>query len=347
MALLCGHRTEVADIVACKVDEERENRVFKSDAEMAEKDGNFYEIVVSVCTEGWICSWDSLTGRCKRRRKLPPWVGTPCIMKTLPQSQRYIAICCDGSIPGSFRNVNGNDVTNEFKKIANDDDREISLERSASIKKEMRGTILVVDSSSLAIVQVVFHGQLGIGTVKALSLFTEADLSHKLIISDQSGQIRAWNITLDKREKSENGSDQLWKEYSSSETDFGGNTKSVSLSFDGSYVLLVLSTHWVVISTKDQIIVQESSQLDGNPPDISWVGGLFLVGTNVQTMPENRQYIFLIWDSQGGATLYSMQNTCSNMAMREVFQLPPFSSNPELQYTVRYCQLSDLLICVT
>lgn len=353
MTILCGHATLIADLAACRLDEVKESGVYNNGASVVDKNfcglPDFCEIIVSVCVEGWLCAWDSLTGRCRRRRKLPPWVGSPCIMTTLLGAQQYVAIACDGWTTGFSRSLASNDGDNGMRRLV-DDARTMAWERSGSTKKDMRGAIIIVDSLTLGVLQVVYNGFLGIGRVKALLALPETDLVHKVMVSDPAGRIRVWNVSLEMQGKGEAGGEQ-WKKVNSSflqkEAEFTENTETVSFSSDGSYALLVFSTCWVIILTEDQSIVQESAQIEGKAAESGWVGGLFLVGTGVSVKFKSSQSMFLVWDAFGGARVYSLQNKLTQMPVaKEVCWLPPISSDCKLQFRFKYHQLRELLICV-
>lgn len=117
-------------------------------------DGSYGELI-SACTDGVLCVWSRGSGHCRRRRKLPPWVGSPCIVRTLPTSPRYVCIGCCFIDPRSIDSFEGG---------------EASADKGRNHGKHSKTTVVIVDTHGLTIVQTVFHGNLSIGRLDFMDI---------------------------------------------------------------------------------------------------------------------------------------------------------------------------------
>ncbi|XP_020690523.1 uncharacterized protein LOC110105387 [Dendrobium catenatum] len=79
----------------------------------------------------------------RRRRKLPKWAGIPSHLAALPSSPRHVLIACSSG-------------------------------------ESSKSPVLIVDSSTLLLVQTILHGSLGIGYVKSMAI---VGLQHVLIVA--------------------------------------------------------------------------------------------------------------------------------------------------------------------
>lgn len=358
MASLCGHAAAITDLVTCKINEVKEKRSHDSldDKNLPYPYGmsNACEIVVSVCLEGWLCAWDSLTGRCRRRRKLPPWVGKPSRMITLPKGQRHVCISCDGSHLSFPRSSSINDGDNGIRSLV-DNARTMALEKYGGINNNMRATVLVVDASTLCVLQVVYNGFVGIGPVKSIVAVPVGGRMHKVMVSDQFGRIRTWAVDEGRHGKYESGNELSEQVIPSSHKRNVGNmenTQTISFSSDGVYLLLVFSSYWVILLTENQSTILESANLElksSMPDNFFWVGGFFLVGSSdsIANNVDNKRSLFLVWDVFGGAMLYSLQrNDDQTFATNVVCRVSTVATSGEGHFMVKFCQLKDLLMCV-
>ncbi|KAK1322376.1 hypothetical protein QJS10_CPA03g00288 [Acorus calamus] len=93
MAMLCGHASAIAGLSVCKpivghAESQSTDPAIPHDSTIA---------LMSACADGVLCVWSRSTGHCRRRRKLPPWVGSPFKMSVLPASPRYVCIACSSA----------------------------------------------------------------------------------------------------------------------------------------------------------------------------------------------------------------------------------------------------------
>lgn len=76
VAMLCGHAAAVADLEICTPGKD-----YKVTQSLTDKDimSEVSHALISACVDGVLCTWSSVSGHCKRRWKLLPWVGSFCI----------------------------------------------------------------------------------------------------------------------------------------------------------------------------------------------------------------------------------------------------------------------------
>ncbi|KAH7405282.1 hypothetical protein KP509_15G063500 [Ceratopteris richardii] len=341
--ILCGHTAGILALVACGVD--KINGVSGQNSVNSIIDGDFSElnsfgIILSICADGWICVWDCLTRQCKQRRKLPQSLGIPTGMTLLNGAKHYVVIVCDGhnaALSGSI----GEDTDGKTGKLINDA-RLISWERNGNIVGESEIFLIIVDTSTLGVVQVVHFGLPNILQVKAITAVHEGEYQHKVILSDASGHVHVWRITLEGEEESkpvaDGQGDNFCTSFLEDNPELGGAI-SVCFSPDGSYVLLVFGRKWVLKSTNDQSVLHQSFKNEGTYGDPDWSGGLFLLGNHMNSCP------FLVWDTHGGATFYGVQTT-EAVAVEEICYISSFQRDSGCFSCFKYQQLSNLLLCI-
>ncbi|BBH03400.1 Transducin/WD40 repeat-like superfamily protein [Prunus dulcis] len=92
MAMLCGHAAPIADLGICDPlvvsGSEGRDSLGDGDGEVSSSPHS-HGALISACADGMLCVWSRSSGHCRRRRKLPPWVGSPSMVRTLPSNQRY------------------------------------------------------------------------------------------------------------------------------------------------------------------------------------------------------------------------------------------------------------------
>ncbi|BBH03401.1 Transducin/WD40 repeat-like superfamily protein, partial [Prunus dulcis] len=93
MAMLCGHAAPIADLGICDplVVSGSEGRDSLGDGDgdgEVSSSPHSHGALISACADGMLCVWSRSSGHCRRRRKLPPWVGSPSMVRTLPSNQR-------------------------------------------------------------------------------------------------------------------------------------------------------------------------------------------------------------------------------------------------------------------
>ncbi|XP_020583886.1 uncharacterized protein LOC110026981 [Phalaenopsis equestris] len=125
LAFLCGHAAEIVGLSSC----------FPSavvpPASNSMPSTLYPPALLSACADGVLCVWSAGSFCCRRRRKLPPWAGSPSHLVALPSAPRYVCIACSSG-------------------------------------EASKSSVLIVDSKTLIVVQTVFHGSMSIGCVKSI-----------------------------------------------------------------------------------------------------------------------------------------------------------------------------------
>ncbi|XP_057802773.1 uncharacterized protein LOC131018061 [Salvia miltiorrhiza] len=167
VAMLCGHAAPIADLGICFPLEPSENSV-KCGA------------LISAGSDGVLCVWSRESGHCRRRRKLPPWTGSPFMIRTLPLNKRYVCIAC------TFVNVN-----QEHPSTVLVEGHESLTDIEVQNSNPLKCTVVIVDSFTLGVVQTVFHGNVCIGPLKSTAVvFTSEDMETQMVmIIDVFGKV--------------------------------------------------------------------------------------------------------------------------------------------------------------
>ncbi|KAG7557423.1 WD40 repeat [Arabidopsis suecica] len=93
IAMLCGHTAPIVDLAVCDPTTVSGNGVTADCSDTSNMDPFVKcSVWISVCTDGVLCVWSTSCGNCRRRRKLPPWVGSSSILCTLPSEPRYVCV---------------------------------------------------------------------------------------------------------------------------------------------------------------------------------------------------------------------------------------------------------------
>jgi WD40 repeat protein len=268
--------------------------------------GGNEEALLSLCADGTICIWETVTGRCRRRRRLPPWVGVPEQAAVLGKERRYVAIACEGAS---------------------------GLGLGGVLRPGGKGVVAIVDTATLAVVQTVAHGVLRIGPVRSLVAAPdlESAANHTLVAADAGGGVWSWGgvaggssrkeapdagkehsdapegegkenpkvpgaeaakqkaISVEQKTVLESGScskEELW------------TAVSAAVSPDGKLVARVGEREWEVRLVEGGRVLARAAKNDGP----CWQGVLFLrQGENSASADR-----FLVWDEEGAASVYDI-----------------------------------------
>ncbi|KAJ7567333.1 hypothetical protein O6H91_02G142800 [Diphasiastrum complanatum] len=376
-ALLCGHAAAIADLESCTPSRHQEvageqdrcsllaDSIKLINSSCCSKSP---EAVISACIDGSLCVWESLTGRCQRRRRLPPWAGSPSVIASLPISARYVCIACnvDCSLPGQVSSID----TPEGAKCG--EFRSDSMASKLGVKAIWKGGVLIFDTALLAVLQVVYHGVLGIGSIRSMAVTCEGilnQLEFSVSVADSFGRVRAWShIRLESHGKQERGLPASMKDallgMTLAKNDVTQNSacaQSVSLSSDGKLLLRVFKWSWVLNMVIDGSILAENSlgqfsnanEYTSNSKDNEdlcyFVSGCFLGGIHeAHSFQDNSENFhtasFAVCNSEGALHLYSI-NTLNHRSSMEVIynNLAPADSRGKCIST-KCCMLQNMLI---
>lgn len=359
VAMLCGHAAAVADLEICTPGKD-----YKVTQSLTDKNiiTEVSQVLISACVDGVLCTWNSLSGHCKRRRKLPPWVGSPSVLSSLAKSRRYVCIACTCANSGQVQRSHTDEI--DEGKEAGKSIKESTLERETSLKKMSKGAIVIVDSLTLDILKIIFHGLLSIGPVKSMVVAPDivSENSKLVIASDLYGRIQIFTLNEENNMISEAGNDlekgdQTYLASLGSTNVVLDEVNDVSIASDGKLVLLVSRNQWSIKSTLQGSILIDESCVNGllcrsSTSDQTFLaGGMFLTNdgyecdeVKVTDKKDSMLTNVVIWNNQGAAIVYAILQSGQSSYAVSLFQLPPISSVNEGDLHVKFSQMHGFLI---
>lgn len=359
VAMLCGHAAAVADLEICTPGKDYKVTQCSTDKDIISEVSH---ALISACVDGVLCTWSSVTGHCKRRRKLPPWVGSPSALASLPKSRRYVCIACICANAGKVQRSH-TDVVYEGRETGNST-KLCTLEGDTTLKRISKGAIVIVDSLTLNILQIIFHGFLSIGPVKSMVVAPDTVLENSklLIASDLYGMIQVFAFNEESNKTSEAGNN-LEKGDQTNLASLGSTkwlleeVKDVSIALDGKLVLLVSRNQWTIKSTIEGTILIDESCVNsslcriGISNETFLAGGMFLTNDgykcdelNMTDKKDNMLTSVVIWNNQGAAIVYAIFQSEQSSYAESLFQLPPISLMNGGDLYVKFRQMHGFLI---
>ncbi|KAL0289785.1 UNVERIFIED_CONTAM: hypothetical protein Scaly_2691700 [Sesamum calycinum] len=194
VAMLCGHAAPIADLGICSPVEESKNGKLANSSNVPSVPNSVNcESLISACTDGVLCVWSRSSGHCRRRRKIPPWAGSPFMIRPLPDNSRFVCITC------SF-------VSQEHELLDEVEGTQSSVDRELQNPNPSKCTVIIIDSFTLTIVQTVFHGNITIGPLKSMAVVLPSEDLEKqsVMIIDSFGKVLYLPIVKDTHPKVQN-----------------------------------------------------------------------------------------------------------------------------------------------
>ncbi|GAV76135.1 WD40 domain-containing protein [Cephalotus follicularis] len=338
IAMLCGHAAPIADLGVC-------NPVNTSNS--LATSGNSGALV-SACTDGVLCVWSRSSGHCRRRRKLPPWVGIPSIIRTLLSNPRYVCICCcfiDNLHLYDYRCLDSVEGVDK-EEIGN--------------RKPPKCSVVIVDTYTLTIVQTVFHGHLSIGPLKFMDIvqLSEERDKHSVALADSFGRLQLVSMSKYGELNGEGWTD-LRKSSSQSEMDIlahGLNEvgQVVSIAMCRNIIAFVFEDHCIfgLLGTESKIgeISFGDNVLIGDFIQLHVMGGMFLEGGHDGNAPNTQEANevffgrFVVWNNRGCAIVYVISY------FNDIFKCEPLCGVPavchpfDAKVLISFIQFNDFLI---
>ncbi|THU52515.1 hypothetical protein C4D60_Mb10t04790 [Musa balbisiana] len=320
VALLCGHAAPISDLAACSP---------------AGSSLPAAAALLSACADGVLCVWTAGSGRCRRRRKLPPWSGTPLLLSPLPLSPRYVCVFCTSADSAGHH-------ANEGPKCA----------------------VVVVDSWSLNVLRTVFHGGLPIGPVKSMVVVPVAEDGGKkrqdAILVDGHGKTKFLTVSESDDDDQEGtilqrGSSLEAVPSVSGETSEAQAT-AVAVTGDGKLLALVLENYCVFKSVNDGVTVGEI-YLDGSPlcnenyaKKSQLVGGMFLKkdiehsASEPEDLADGSAWSFFLWSTSGAGVVYMVSLSGVTFKFEPLCKVPATLVVPGEKGSAYFCQINRCLV---
>ncbi|KAH0453973.1 hypothetical protein IEQ34_018297 [Dendrobium chrysotoxum] len=321
LALLCGHAAEIAVLAPCFPDSSNpmSSTLYPS-------------ALLSACADGVLCVWSAGSFRCRRRRKLPQWAGSPSHLAALPSLPRHVCIACSSS-------------------------------------ESSKSSVLIVDSSTLLMVQTVFHGSLGIGYVKSMAFVPLMDEVEKgkqavflvdgygkaqfLALPKESGHDGEGSTSSMNRGSSSESLTSVWGESNSNDGE-----QAVAVAQDGSLLVLIYEFHCEFRSVLNGKVMGEVSLLDSNLGNeessarVNLTGGLFLhrdvscsvSETHVSEEDSPRSFCFAFCCSNGSAMVFLIFISYTVFNFQPLCEVPAGPLNSVGESLFHFCQLNDSVV---
>ncbi|KAK6137386.1 hypothetical protein DH2020_028858 [Rehmannia glutinosa] len=297
--------------------------------------------LISACSDGVLCVWSRVSGHCRRRRKLPPWAGSPFMIRPLPNNIRYVCVTC------CF-------VNQEHQLLNLVDGNESSVDRELQNPNPLKCTVVIIDSFTLTIVQTVFHGNVSIGPLKSMTVVLPSDDMEKqsVIIIDSFGKVLHLPIVKDPNQKGENVP-VVPKDFSISEVmDWADDSKekgSLVAAANCGYILaLVHRTYCTLRRADNGNVFGQVSFLDDQlcfEDKLYVVGGIFL-GDN--TGISNNDFVekFVAWNNRGTAVIYRISYSSSIFQFDSLSVIPAVVHPFDMRLSFSFIPLDKYLLRV-
>ncbi|CAI9094174.1 OLC1v1029867C2 [Oldenlandia corymbosa var. corymbosa] len=345
IAMLCGHATSIADLGICypsavSGDGKLDNVNQPVSTSHSENSGALF----SACKDGVLCVWSRASGHCRRRRKMPPWVGSPSVVRVLPDNQRYVCVACWNAESIHVSNHKSFDVEHEGL-----------LNRESGFAKSSKCTVVIVDSYSLAIVQTVFHGNLSIGPLKSISVILSSGHmeNHSVMMVDAFSKVHCLPILKDSEitgESATRSSTQLdLKDWLDGSKEGGVLMTCVSR---GQLLVLVYSTYCTFRLMDDgqklgEILFSDHQLcLEGD----SALGAIFVDDDDITILTNFGGYenlvseVLIVWNNRGAAVVYRISYSRYKFTSEPMYSIPAVPRPSEVKLSLTFVFARDHLL---
>lgn len=356
VALLCGHAAPIADLCISYplLASPDSNTNHREDIVTDDAPSN-QGALLSACGDGVLCVWTRGSGHCRRRRKLPPWVGSPSMLRVLPENRRYVCVasffpdCVHTADHYVVDSAEGGEVTGDHESLG---------------RRPPKCNIVLVDSCTLTIVQTVIHGSLSIGPPKFMAIVEPVDekQQHSALMVDSYGKIQC--VPLIKDPNGNMGKDGGNKSLDNSSfvnisglENWSCEGVVVSVAIGGDMLGLVYKNQCIFIlvssATVIGLISLENSALcstaDCNLSHVT--GSMFLCPDNIHTSKYGeRKNItdvkFSLWNDKGIAVIYEISYVDGFFKSEAICEVPAISGPIDVQLLTNFVQLHDYFLRV-
>lgn len=353
--MLCGHAAPIAELDICNpvVVSEGDNKDPSSN-EKSNSSSDAYGALISACSDGVMCVWSRGSGHCRRRRKLPPRMGSPSMVRTLRSKPRYVCIACC-SVDAVHLLSDHNSV--DFGELG-----DVSVEKELQNKKGPKCAVVIVDTYTLAVAQTVFQGNLSIGSLKFMALVSSTNENERdyVVVSDSHGRLQTLSIASSVQEEREGGAG-LPK--SSSQLDMGvwaegisEGGQVISIATCGNIIAFVLKRHCIFRlldsgTTVGDISCEENFLYkDGDSTQSHLAGCMFLNNEdasdmlNAEESCEIHEKQFAVWNNRGGLIMYFISYLKDIFTCKLIYEIPITSHPHNLRLSTSFTQLNHYVL---
>ncbi|XP_049377946.1 uncharacterized protein LOC125842666 isoform X1 [Solanum stenotomum] len=350
VAILCGHVAPIADLGICvPTTVLGDGKLDDSNNVVSTSNSSDCGALLSACTDGVLCIWSRASGQCRRRRKMPPWVGMPYLIRPFPENRRYVCIACC-----SFDHVHLSD----HHSPSTAEKGETFADRDSQNAKPMKCTVAIVDTYTLAIVQTVFHGSLSIGPLKSVAVISSFGdvLTESVMMVDSFGKsqcipiLKECDSSTEKMTAKTNLSDAGKMDWVNGSKDRG---LLVAFANRGPVLAFVYGTCCIFSLLEDGSSVGEIYFSDDLLPiegKSHAIGGMFVGDDNnvLDSEDSDATFIekFVVWNGKGAAIVYRISYS-SNIFKYEPFAaIPVISQESNMSLSISFMQVNNCLFRV-
>ncbi|CAE6132780.1 unnamed protein product [Arabidopsis arenosa] len=338
IAMLCGHTAPIVDLSVCDPTTVSGNGVTSdcSDNGNADPFVNCCALI-SACTDGVLCVWSRSSGHCRRRRKLPPWVGSPSILCTLPSEPRYVCVGC------SYIDTQSVDTVDGAETLADTDFQN---------RKPSRCTVVVVDTYTLTIVHTVFHGNLSIGYLNFMGV-VQLEEQESLLMADSFGRLQLVPVS-ENLEKGEDVSESS-KGSVVCRNWLNEGEIAVSVITRGNLVAFFLKNKCVFWLLNREEAIGEISFVDNslcseNQSSNFHFKEAMILYSSTSTIEGDRDdrisETFVLWDDSGSAVLFVMSYIDGDFTYKNLGEIVTAPDKQSVKSTFCFVQLRQYLLRV-
>lgn len=351
--MLCGHAAPIADLdICCPVVVSGEQNTDYSSNVALNSSFDHDGALISACTDSVLCVWSRSSGHCRRRRKLPPWVGSPSIIHTMPWNPRYACVgCC----------FIDNAHLSDQHLIESVEGGDISMDKESQNRKPAKCTVVIVDTYTLTIVQTVVHGNLSIGPLKFMDVVSSVDdgKKHFSLMADSFGKLQLVPLSKDSHQGGEGEiglRDSSQPEIETWEDGVVEAGQIVSIITCRNIVATVLKDRSIFRQLGSAITIGEIFFMNsvlciaGDNGESHVVGAMFLESNssrNVQITGETHESInFLVWSNRGSAVVYTISYLNNAFISETLCEIPVASYPIEARFSFSFVQLRQIILRV-
>nr|XP_043629469.1 uncharacterized protein LOC122600775 isoform X2 [Erigeron canadensis] len=342
VAILCGHTAPISDMGICFPASTLGDEKTSDSSSVAPNSSSVNcGSLISACTDGVLSVWSRDSGHCTRRRKMPAWVGSPYMVKPLPENKRYVCVACCFIDPVNLLDHQSVDSTEYGEPRLN---------------KPSKCTVVIIDSYTLTIVQTVFRGTLSIGPFKFMSIVTTAGDMEKesVLMADSFGNVQCVSLLKD-TERSEDISDDSQKNSSHLEMsdllqDSSEGELPISFAASGQVLAILYRNHCVFKLVDSSAIIGEISLFDDQLSRYNVVGCLFLGSDYYTTAPHGDETFgifvetFAVWNNEGYVIIYSITYSGETFKYVPLCAVPAVSHPPNVEVSFSFALLNQNLV---
>ena len=361
--MLCGHAAPIVELDICNpvVVSQNDDKYSSSNSTVSSGCDTYGGALISACSDGVLCVWSRGSGHCRRRWKLPPWVGSPSMVRTLGSKPRYVCIACCFADTVHLPDHNSVDCVGLG---------DVSADSESLNKKGSKCTVVIVDTYTLTIVQTVFNGNLSIGSLKFMAVVSSSKEEEKysVVLSDSFGRLQMLSIRKNLQEDKERETG-LAKSFSQLEMavwaeGITGGGQVMSMTSSRNIIVFVLKNQCIFKLLDSGTTIGEIFFADnflskeGDSIQLHAAGCMFLKGEDDSDMLTTKEPYeihekqFAVWNNKGRLIVYLVTYLKDVFTCKPLCELPVTSHFHDLRLSTSFIQLNHYIlriesVCVT